>query len=918
MPLYLRLLAISLLFITFLTPFTAIAESTTDYLQKSQQAQQQGEFKTALIELKNAAKKYPDDIHIRIALADLYIKIGQGPHAEIELSKAEFSGAAKSDTQLLKIKSQLIQGKFSEVTSQIDQILAVDTKDIARIRALQGQAYLNQNNINKARSYFLRASRLAPDELEVKVGLARLYSLDGKNKKAGELIKKLLQQHPYNVDVLLLAGNLYRTQKKYKEAIEIFRAATEIQPGNTAVWLGIVTSLIGNRQYKEADETIKKILSVDAEHEAANHLQAIIAYQLKDYTKAQQAIKIVEKNNRNHKGILLVSGSVFFQLGKYDIAEQKLSEFLEFQPEDNIARKMLAAIYLKRKQGSQAVKVLEPLEKNKDIEVFSLLSSAYKLMGNTQKSARYLEQALSLAPDNPALVKQERLSQIASGKINDRQLSDDNFDNFSSIGLINILASLKKGDADTAIQLLKSYQLKTPDNPAIESLLAQAYLQKKDYQQARSHYQNVLKLNPDDMQPRISLARLSLQEKDIKAAKREYQRVLTKDPNNEMAMIDLAKLSMDENNPKDMLTWLNKARRANKSSITPRILLNRYYLANNQLDEALKITMELVEIQPESISILKLHADNLLTQKNLSEAIRIYKKIVSLNPDSPLAYYWLASAQYLWQDYKNARNNFIKLLKLKPDHTVARSAVIKIDLRNNKYNEALKQADELVKTAPDVALSYETQGDVLMLLKQPEKALLSYQKGLTIQGKNHLLVNKIARAYALTGNFKQATDTFEKFLKKHSDNIKIHLTLAVLYQQTGQPDKAREHYEKVIKLAPDNVSAINNLALIYAAQGNPKSFEYAEIAYSLAPENAGVLDTLGWLLLENGEPERALILLKQAIQLKPSDFDIRYHYAAALHKNGHTKESRNHLNMIVPVPGKFKARQDAEKLLKSL
>ncbi len=918
MPAFFRLFFTTILIISLLSPVTIWAESVADYLEKSQQAQQQGEFKTALIELKNAAKEYPDDIQIRIALADLYIKTGQGPQAEIELSKAEFSGAEKSDIQMLKIKSQLIQGKFSEVTSQINQILAVDTRDIARIRALQGQAYLNQNDTGKARSYFLRASRLAPDELEVKIGLARLYSLDGKNAEAAELIEQLLKQHPYNVDVLLLAGNLYRIEKKYKKAIETFQAATKIQPGNTAVWLGIVTSMIGDKQYQEADKTIKKILSVDAEHEAANHLQAIIAYQLKDYTKAQQAIKVIEKNNRNHKGILLVSGSVFFQLGKYDIAEQKLSEFLEFQPEDDIARKMLAAIYLKRKQGSQAVKVLEPLEKNKDVEVYSLLSSAYKLMGNTKKSQQYIEKALSVAPDNAALLKQERLSQISSGKVDELKLSDDNFDNFDGIGLINVLSSLKKGDADTAIQLLTGYQAKNPTNPAIESLFAQAYLLKKDYQQARSHYQNAARLNPDDMQPRISLARLSLKEGNIKIARREYQRILTKDPSNEMAMIDLSKLSMDNDKPKDMLTWLNKARRANKSSITPRILLNRYYLANNQLTEALKMTLELVEIQPENSSILKLHADNLLKQKNLSEAIRVYKKIISLNPDDPLPYYWLASAQYLWQDYNNARNNFIKLLKLKPDYTVARSAVIKIDLRNKKYNEALKQADELVKAAPDSALGYETRGDVYMLLRQPKKAIASYQKGLAIQEKNHLLVNKIARAYALTGDITKATETFENWLKKHPENVRIHLTLAVLYQQTGQVDKAREHYEKVIKLAPDNISAINNLALIYAAQGNPKSFEYAEIAYSLAPENPGVLDTLGWLLLENGEPERALKLLKQAIQLKPSDFDIRYHYAAALHKNGQKKEAANQLNMIVPVPGKFNARQDAVKLLKSL
>ena len=907
-----------LLILLLCTPVFSLAESIDDYLDKAAQAQQAGEYNEALIHLKNAVQKNPDNIPVRLALAKLYIQLGMGPQAEIELDKAVFLGASQADTQLLKIKSQLIQGKFKEVTSQINTVLNIKPDDIGRIRALQGQAYLNQGNIAKARNFFLRGARLAPDTLEVKIGLARLYTLDKKQAQAETLIKELYKQYPDNADVLLLMANLYREQKQYTKALEIFKTLTKLQPGNTAAWIGQVTSLIGLGQYEEADRTVKQLLSVDAEHETGNHLQAIIAYNLKDYAQAQQAIKVIEKNNPNYNGILLVAGSVYYQVGKLDLAEQKLSEYLEIAPDNLGARKILSAVYLKRKQGSKAIELLKPYVNSNDYSVFSLLSTAYNLVGNQEKSLYYLDKAVALAPDNPQLQTQQRLNNALSGDSEALSLNDENHENFQGIGLPKVLLLFKRKEFDKAIAIIQAYQQKDPDNLELYNLLAQAYLNTNQKDLARQTLAKAIALDSSYFPARIALARLNLLENKVKDAKREYQRILTKDPANETAMLDLARISLQEKNDQEMLTWLNKARRANKASVKSRLLLNKYYQQKNQFEEALKYSSELVDIQPENLTFLKIHASNLIQLKNYSQAIRSYKKMTEIKPDLAEAWYWLGSAQFLWKDYNNARQSFLKVLELQPRNLIARSALIKLELGIRQYQAALNQAQELVRQHPKSQIAFETLGDVLMILKKPAEAIKTYQKALSLHDNNYLLVNKIAKAYALSGRKDKSIQFFEDWLKTHPENIRIRMALALLYQQTQQPEKARTHYEYVIKIQPDNVTAINNLALVYTSLNDPRSFEYAEIAYSLAPENPSVLDTLGWLLLNNGEPERALKLLKQAIVLDPSNFDTRYHYAAALSKNGFNKEARNHLNMIVPVPGRFDSRKEAKKLLESL
>ncbi len=902
----------------FSSPLILQAESVDDDLNSARQAQQKGKFNEALIHLKKAVQKNPDNIAVHLTLTKLYIQRGMGAQAEIELDKASYLGATPKDTQLLKIKSQLIQGKFKEVTSQINAVLNINPDDIGRIRALQGQAWLNQGNIHKARSFFLRGARLAPDTLEVKTGLARLYTLDNKQKQAKVLIEELYKQHPDNADVLLLMGNLYREQQQYDKALEIFKATTAIQPGNTAAWIGTITSLIGEGKYEEADKSVKQLLSVDAEHETGNHLQAIIAYHLKNYAQAQQAIKIIEKNNRNYKGILLVAGSVYYQLGKLDLAEQKLREYLDIAPDDLGARKMLSAVFLKRNQGSQVITLLKPYENTNDYSLFSLLSTAYRLVGNQEKSQYYLDKAVRLAPDNTLLLTQQRLNNALSGDSEALTLKDENFEQFQAIGLPKILLLFKRKDFDTATALLKSYQAKEPKNLELYKLLAQAYQLTGKPALARQSLNKALKINSSYLPARIALARLSLQQKDIASSKREYQRILSKDSSNETAMLDMARISLIENNEKEMLTWLHKARRANNTSVRSRLLLNNYYQSKKQFDQALKYSAELVEIQPENITFLKINAANLLQLKNFSQAIRNYKKITKINPESTQAWYWLGSAQYLWKDYNNARKSFLKVLQLQPDHLIARSALIELELGAKQYQTALDQARELIKLHPKSQIAHETLGNVLLLKKQPEEAIKIYKEGLALQNNNYLLVNKIARTYAMTGNLDKAIETFESWLITHPDNTKIRMTLAILYHQNGMFEKARQHYELLIQQEPDHVSAINNLALIYAKLNNPRSLEYAEIAYSRDPDNGAVLDTLGWLLLQNNEEQRALKMLKQAITANPADFDIRYHYAAALVKNGRKKEARNQLNMIVPVAGQFTARKDAKALLESL
>ncbi len=131
-----------LLLLSLIFPLSTFAQPIDIYLTDSKQSIKNGKFKTALIHLKNANKQYPKNITARLELSNLYLTLGQGALAQIEIKKALSLGATVSQTHVKLLKALLLQKQFKKVTAPIDNILDLSTSQIAQIRSLQGQAFL--------------------------------------------------------------------------------------------------------------------------------------------------------------------------------------------------------------------------------------------------------------------------------------------------------------------------------------------------------------------------------------------------------------------------------------------------------------------------------------------------------------------------------------------------------------------------------------------------------------------------------------------------------------------------------------------------------------------------------------------------------------------------------------------------------
>jgi predicted Zn-dependent protease len=136
--------------------------------------------------------------------------------------------------------------------------------------------------------------------------------------------------------------------------------------------------------------------------------------------------------------------------------------------------------------------------------------------------------------------------------------------------------------------------------------------------------------------------------------------------------------------------------------------------------------------------------------------------------------------------------------------------------------------------------------------------------------------------------------------------------------KAGKYKGAIEHYERLRQKQAENIIVLNNLAWAYQQVGDKRALETAELAYKLKPDNAAVADTLGWMLVEQGDTKRGVELLEKAVAAAPKAPAIRYHLAQAWVKAGDKSKAKNELERLLLSDATFPERDAAMKLLNEL
>jgi putative PEP-CTERM system TPR-repeat lipoprotein len=912
-----------------LASFLAIGacDETTRYtdqelLQRAKDFQAQGKFDYAVIELKNAVQKNPKNAEARLRLGEMYIELGMGDPAEAELKRAKALGMDEEALRVPMGQALLAQGLYKRVMEEIKPGPKSPSGNIPKILEIQARAQIGMRRFDEGCKLFAQSIEMDAQYIPSYWGLARCTAARGNLDEARTELYRALRLDNKNSGTWTQIADLERAAHRLPEAEAAYDNALKYKNGNFDALLGRAFLKIDINKLNDAKQDIDVAYKAHKDNPVVNHLRGIIQFKQQQFADAKTSFQTALRANPDYLPAVLWLGLTNFAEADYEQAARQFAQYTRSFPDTN-ANALLALAQARLGRSSDAEQTLKVLRNVdvKDPQSLALLAQAHMSLGDTDLAAVYLTKAVEQKPgavdlrvalaetlaqegDNTHAIEQlENAVRLDPGMVN------------ADILLIQSLVRDKQ--FDKALAEVEALEKKQPKNAAIINLKGTIYLAKDDIANARKSFEQALGLEVPSVAAALNLAQLDLLEKDPEAARQRLEGVLAKDKTNVQAMMGLAAIAAATSQESEYVAWLEKAAKAGPSVARPRMLLASYYLQKNEARKALALAGQAQIAEPNNFQTLDLLGTAQLAAGEKENAVITYSKLASLFPKSPVAQFKLASAQLATNNIDGMRISLKNALALKPDYIDAEILLGSAELGTGRYVEALQIALQLQQKYPKSASGFVLQGDILMAQKQFGPALKAYEKAMAMSN-NGLVAVKMHRALSGGGNAKEADARLLQWLKGQPGDLNARAYLAATYMVAGQNKQAIEQYQLMLQTDPKNIGALNDLAWLYQKEKDPRALATAEQAYQLKPDNPEIMDTLGWILVEQNNTTRGTELLQKATVLSPTSTMIRYHWAAALAKSGDKAQARRELADLLTKNKTFPERLQAQELLRQL
>ncbi len=325
-----------------------------------------------------------------------------------------------------------------------------------------------------------------------------------------------------------------------------------------------------------------------------------------------------------------------------------------------------------------------------------------------------------------------------------------------------------------------------------------------------------------------------------------------------------------------------------------------------------------------------------------AKALTTYRRVIYLDPLSLDAQYELGCLAVAMGETNLAASQVVELNRHWPTRPEPHLLQARIDIRAGKRVEGVAQVRGALAADPgnrevrllliDVLLQQRAYAEAARLaqegLKQQAPSRLDQtvnssqgvppSGGISTPATTSSLFFLLARSQVGLGQFAEADATLQAAAAADPLSPAPYMALGDLRMSRSEYRRALAAYEEVLKRDKESTLAMNNIASLSVEHGFDleRAATLAARMYAKYPRDPAVADTLGWVLFsQQGKLEQALPLLRFAATAAPRNPIHRYHYGAALLKNGQVEVGRKELAAALKLSGEFDGAEKARALL---
>jgi len=245
-----------------LAPLPAAAAS---FLERAQQYFEEGDLRSAAVELKNALQRNPNNAAARFLLGRVHLRSGNIAAAEKELLRARDLGYQGEDFELTFSYLRLRQGRFQDVVTGVSEAIEIENSLQRDLFAARGEALLGLRQFDEASAIFDRILTGGPHAYAL-LGKARIAMALGDPETARGYLDRAAELEPDSPDLVAVDAAWLFQARRFEEAKTRFARAAELDPSRLPAYLGQIQSQLALGELEAADGLIRRLTAAPRRH----------------------------------------------------------------------------------------------------------------------------------------------------------------------------------------------------------------------------------------------------------------------------------------------------------------------------------------------------------------------------------------------------------------------------------------------------------------------------------------------------------------------------------------------------------------------------------------------------------------------------------------------------------------------------
>jgi tetratricopeptide (TPR) repeat protein len=321
-----------------------------------------------------------------------------------------------------------------------------------------------------------------------------------------------------------------------------------------------------------------------------------------------------------------------------------------------------------------------------------------------------------------------------------------------------------------------------------------------------------------------------------------------------------------------------------------------------------------LEHYPDQRDVRMNYARVLVLEKRYPEARKQFERLLADNPGNTDVIFAVGLLAFQLKDYEVAERNLERLLELNySDVNTVRYTLGQIAEERKDWAKAIRWYETV--GAGEQSLPAQLRVASVMARQGKLDEGRAYLHSIVLKDEQQRVQILVAEAQLLreANRNDEAYKLLGKALEQNPDEPDLLYDHALTAEKLEQFDVLETNLRKLIEVRPDHAHAYNALGYSFADRNTrlEEARVLIERALELSPNDAFIVDSMGWVLYRQGNAQAAVAQLRRAWSLRP-DAEIGAHLGEVLWAAGDREEANRVWDEAL------REHPDNETLLKTL